>query len=445
MNLNQTQFEWIEPNAVSTRSTRMAMGKRLLRRVIAISEAVLFTLVFAGSSAIPAQEASLRRIGRAVQGYDFALLSWQFDALGAKLAAWVRQPANDISQEEGVQFVRTHFSRAHKINELQGRLERVVGEQKNATGPERKRLQAEIDTLRRVQEHERSTVEQIIERQVTSVLAAEGMGVAGHSLPPVQFTFSEPPKKLVVSPRSRIEQIYGHILEPDMPLAAMEQSEDAIGAEQALSAYITGIGGLGAYPTMVIDSAGLAWVLSTVAHEWVHNYLTFFPLGFNYSRTGDLIIMNETVAEVVGNEIGEKTLRQYYPDLAPPLDLPAALPEPADEPAGFDFGAEMRATRLAVDELLAKGEVEEAEAYMEERRRLFVENGYPLRVLNQAYFAFHGAYGTGAASSSPLGPQLERLRALTPDVRTYLQVVRSFLSPEDVQQALDQWETRQAK
>jgi hypothetical protein len=445
MNLHQTQLEWIEPGAVSARAARMPVGKRLLHRIFVISVAVLFTLTFAGGSAIPAQEASIRQIAYAVKGYNFELLSWQFDAIGAKLSAWVRQPANEISPQEAAQLVRAHLGRAQKIYELQGQLERIIGEQKSAPAPNVALLQAEIDRLRREQEEERGTVEQIIEHQVSSVLAAEGIGVAGYALPPVLFTFTEPPKKLVVSPRTRIEQLYGQMLDPEMPLAAIEQSEKAIGAEQALSAYITNIGGLGAYPTMVIDSASLPWVLSTVAHEWVHNYLTFFPLGFNYAHTSDLIIINETVAEVVGNEIGEKTLRQFYPDLAPPPRQSGAPPVPLDGPAGFDFGAEMRVTRLVVDRLLARGQVDKAEAYMEERRRLFVAHGYPLRVLNQAYFAFHGAYGTSAASSSPLGPQLERLRTSVPDVKTYLQVVRSFLTPEDVEQALHQWETGQAK
>ena len=42
---------------------------------------------------------------------------------------------------------------------------------------------------------------------------------------------------------------------------------------------------------------------------------------------------------------------------------------------------------------------------MEERRLLMVEHGYPIRVLNQAYFAFHGAYAESPASSSPIGAQ----------------------------------------
>ncbi|MCB0054769.1 MAG: hypothetical protein KDE24_35070, partial [Caldilinea sp.] len=74
--------------------------------------------------------------------------------------------------------------------------------------------------------------------------------------------------------------------------------------------------------------------------------------------------------------------------------------------------------------------------YMEIRRLLFVENGYDIRKLNQAYFAFHGSYGTGAAATSPIGPKLEELRSLVPDVRTFLQTVRGFTSPEDIDRAL---------
>jgi hypothetical protein len=102
----------------------------------------------------------------------------------------------------------------------------------------------------------------------------------------------------------------------------------------------------------------------------------------------------------------------------------------------FDFRREMRTTRLEVDRLLAEGKVEEAEAYMEARRQYFVENGRPLRVLNQAYFAFHGAYGTSAASTDPIGPKLVALRDVTEGVADFLRLVRNFTSVEELEAAL---------
>jgi len=41
--------------------------------------------------------------------------------------------------------------------------------------------------------------------------------------------------------------------------------------------------------------------------------------------------------------------------------------------------------------LLHFGRVKDAEQYMELRRQYFGENGYQLRRLNQAWFAFHGS------------------------------------------------------
>ena len=70
----------------------------------------------------------------------------------------------------------------------------------------------------------------------------------------------------------------------------------------------------------------------------------------------------------------------------------------------------MRATRLRVDELLASGMIDKAEAYMEERRQFLADNGYYIRKLNQAYFAFHGSYADSAASVSPIHGQLEAVR-----------------------------------
>ncbi len=109
-----------------------------------------------------------------------------------------------------------------------------------------------------------------------------------------------------------------------------------------------------------------------------------------------------------------------------PLDQ---VPEVEDE-ARFDFVKEMRITRLWVDSLLAAGDVEGAESYMEERRKLFVENGYLIRKLNQAYFAFHGTYGTSPSSVSPIAGQLTEYRELVPDLGDFMSRVAGFSSYE---------------
>ena len=103
--------------------------------------------------------------------------------------------------------------------------------------------------------------------------------------------------------------------------------------------------------------------------------------------------------------------------------------ESATEPpaeGAFDFTAEMRETRLTAEGLLAEGKIEEAESYMEARRQFLDDNGYFIRKINQAFFAFHGSYATGAASVSPIGDQLEELVDGTASLEEFLKTVGRF-------------------
>ena len=101
-------------------------------------------------------------------------------------------------------------------------------------------------------------------------------------------------------------------------------------------------------------------------------------------------------------------------------------------------------TRKRVDELLAEGRIEEAEAYMEERRLLFVENGSNIRKLNQAYFAFHGTYAESPTSVSPIGDQLHTFRDLSPDLATFIREVSQVSSYDDFLKKLARLESSRA-
>ncbi len=103
----------------------------------------------------------------------------------------------------------------------------------------------------------------------------------------------------------------------------------------------------------------------------------------------------------------------------------------------FDFGREMDTTRRRVDELLAAGEVEQAEAYMEERRRLFVANGCVIRKLNQAYFAFYGGYQAGggvpgAGGGDPIGPAVQEIYDRSPSLREFVTIMRHITTREEL-------------
>jgi hypothetical protein len=106
----------------------------------------------------------------------------------------------------------------------------------------------------------------------------------------------------------------------------------------------------------------------------------------------------------------------------------------------FDIREELRITRLRVDELLAEGKVEQAEQYMEERRVFFWENGYRIRKLNQAYFAFYGAYADqpgGASGADPVGAAVRLLRDQSENLAEFLKKIAWMTSFEELQRSVN--------
>jgi hypothetical protein len=118
------------------------------------------------------------------------------------------------------------------------------------------------------------------------------------------------------------------------------------------------------------------------------------------------------------------------------------IPNPGDisRPV-FDFREQMYITRVNADLLLAEGKIEEAEAYMEERRQVFLRNGYLLRKINQAYFAFYGAYADtpgGAAGEDPIGPAVRALREQSDSLTDFINTIRWITTLEELQEELNQ-------
>jgi hypothetical protein len=197
---------------------------------------------------------------------------------------------------------------------------------------------------------------------------------------------------------------------------------------------------------MVGNSRDLNWLASVIAHEWTHNYLTLRPLGVNYGASPALRSMNETTAEMVGNELGALMISRYYPELAPPPQAFANIVRRNQPPAGtqsanFDFRAAMHETRVTADGLLAQGMIDEAEKYMEAQRRVLWDHGYRIRKLNQAYFAFYGAYGTGgggAAGVDTVGDAVRLLRRRSPSIAAFVNTIATFSTFEQLEAYLGQ-------
>ncbi|HEU4744844.1 MAG TPA: hypothetical protein VFS61_06390 [Anaerolineales bacterium] len=291
--------------------------------------------------------------------------------------------------------------------------------------------------------------EATLQSQIGDALAELGLTTIGQPIPPVLYHTSSTPLALIVSERGIIKQIANISVLPTLTLNDQIRLEDEVAKSLDVSTLVVPIGGVGVYPTMVMETTDLRWTLDTIAHEWTHNYLNLRPLGLNYSTTPELRTMNETTASIAGNEVGTYVIQQYYPEMLASgsrrnaafiafdetfLFLPAL-----DEPVPFDFRAEMHETRVTADQLLAEGKIEEAETYMEQRRQIFWNNGYLLRKLNQAYFAFHGAYADapgGAAGEDPVGPAVRALREQSASLADFINRISWMTSFEQLQLAI---------
>jgi hypothetical protein len=289
--------------------------------------------------------------------------------------------------------------------------------------------------------------ESFLQSQLMVILQENHMGVFNQVIPPSLFRASDVPLSLVISPRSEIRQLLDVSLIPGITSEGMVDLEARIFEELDHAALIVPLGGIGTYPTMVMQTTDLLWLTEIIAHEWVHNFLTLHPLGINYFTNDELRTINETTASLAGKEIGLLILKKYYPDHVPPEQevsssvetLPRVEQKP-QEPI-FDFQREMRITRVETERLLAEGEIETAEAYMEMRRQFFWDNGYAIRKINQAYFAFYGAYndepGGGAAGEDPIGPAVVALRAQHESFSAFLRAIAKVNSYEELLRMLD--------
>lgn len=289
-------------------------------------------------------------------------------------------------------------------------------------------------------------VEDIIEGRATRILEEQGLTMGPPPFkdldlvfPPVDFEFDQPPRVLVTSPRDRIELTHDYLLRHGISRDQIAGIEADAEEEPNTSALVATTGGVSTYPSVEDNLDGYDHLVEVVFHEWTHSYLVFYPLGSRYFESSELRTLNETVASVAGDQLAAAYFAKYgrldgEPEPSAP---PEASPAPSAAPPEFDFVAEMRALRREVEAMLAEGQIEGAEALMEARRVEFGEQGYRIRRLNQAYFAFYGFYGTGAGSIDPIGPKVEQLFASTQTPGEFLRQARALKSQSDLDALLE--------
>lgn len=418
--------------------------------------ALTIAIIIAAGGDSPRLTGDPDRVRSFTREIEFDYPNWVLDA------SWIKVEQNAIGlpylfdRATNKQIVFEYLRVTQELIQTEISIEQVFADpgitDKEATSAH---LRTQRDSLTARQNSLAPLAEAVLQSQISEALAELNLTTSGQPLPPVLYHSSSTPLALIVSPRNHIHQIANVSVLPTLTLDEQIELEDEVAHSLDVSTLTVPIGGVGVYPTMVTETTNLPWLLSTIAHEWSHNYLNVRPLGINYSTTPQLRTMNETTANIVGDEVGQLVQQKHYPELLVSsastsfrsrLNLLSFNESPLsstelEDPPPFDFRSEMHETRVTVDQLLVENKIEEAETYMEERRKLFWENGYLLRKLNQAYFAFHGAYADvpgGAAGEDPVGPAVRALREQSDSLADFVNTIAWMTSFEQLQQTIKQ-------
>lgn len=384
----------------------------------------------------------IQRVRAFTRNIEFNYVDWAMDALGLKINQHSLGAGEYLHTGARKPLVLEYLNIVAAIQRGEAQLNDIYGDP-DIADPEAasQEIRQQLADLKAHREQIGPVAEAVLQSQISAVVGSMGLTLGGQPLPPVLYHSTPLPLALIVSPRDIIRQDADISLVPDLSLDQTVDLENQVDRSLNVSSLVVPVGGIGIYPTMVQQTSDLNWLTEVVSHEWVHNFLTLRPLGVSYYASPELRTMNETTASIAGKEIGRAVLERFYPELVPPEPAEPAVPQTPAAPSQseFDFRAEMRITRVNVDQLLADGKIEEAERYMEQRRIFFWEHGYHIRKLNQAYFAFYGAYADqpgGAAGEDPVGAAVRDLRAQSPNLADFLNRISWMWEFQQLQHAV---------
>lgn len=407
---------------------RAVAAARLLRRAAAPAALALLLFVSVGRGD------AIGPLDRATAPYQRDLVLWEASHFLDKWWHRAVSGVDDDSAEARRAAVDEFFDLREPLARARFDLAAALAAAPDA--PAAQDAHANLQEIERRRAELQPMVEEAIEAAVSAALHELGVidALGPVRWPPVDFTFAPGGLVLARSPRDRVERLPDRLLRAEVDLLSQTALEERIEADDAdVSALVVRVGGIATYPAHVTPNAALHPTLALVVHEWMHHWLIFRPLGRTWWLGGEMTSINETLADMVAEEAGDLALFILTGERfeRPPWEPPTARPPSEPAPGVFDFNRSMRETRVRLDELLAEGRVDEAEAWLEERRLDLQAQGVLLRKLNTAYFAFYGTYAGDPRGGgvNPIESQLRTLRADAPDLAAFVDEIARIGRP----------------
>lgn len=353
-------------------------------------------------------------LDRAAGKHSFSIVNYELRNIPLKWThlIWSKFPGNQTSKSEIKKITSDYFDLAYTINNM--------NQYSNKT--------KEIKQLIIQKELLKARTEQHIETTINKIALEQGLGIFSSILfPPVDIKLGQPPGIIITSPRNEINMLQTKLVKGGLSWRTKESIEFNIESSENLSALVDSLSGLGTYPALVSDIYDLNMVLQTASHEWLHNYWIFKPLGRNMWDSDEMYILNESAANLAGNELGN----QAYKIIGIPID------DNIKPNTNLYIEKTLRETRIRVDSYLVAGEIKIAEAYMETQKNKINDQGYSIRKLNQAYFAFRGNYADSPSSTSPIWDQLVEFRSYCNSIGEFILKISGIHSYKDFEVLLE--------
>ena len=249
---------------------------------------------------------TLNPVQRVALPYRYSITGWEVWNLADK---WLHKlsvllPGRGKSDSEKRDDLYRYFDLGRELLTARDALNRAMSDP-SAGGVAS--LEEEVELIAGERSVLRDGVEETIESALSTAIRESGLSRWERFVfPPVDIRLAGPPIVLLTSPRDRIDRQHEVLMEPDISLVVRERLEDSLMAEHDVAAISFQVGGLAAYPASVLDIIPLDDTFRASAHEWVHHYMAFRPLGQKMFTSAEMVTLNETLADIVGREIGDR-------------------------------------------------------------------------------------------------------------------------------------------
>ena len=399
-----------------------------------IFKLILFVILLFCSGLIPSNPSKSVTINYVISHEKHSLLLWELKYLPQKLLYSISGlifpfENKNVPIKDPLEIISNHIEINDQVRKHNREYEYAVikGNDYKSNEEKEKIIQVYINELEKNQLITENALEEIVSNAIQEIDISILPRVV---FPPVLISIEPPPSLLILSTRDKIKLEKTILLKSDNSIPQRYKIEDTIEGLENKSALISDIGGLSTFPATV-KVRSLESTLSTTAHEWFHNYMIFKPLGRTYFNNDKLRTINETAANIFGDEIAKYILDIEKNDHVenPKTSEPCRKPD-------FCFGLEMNETRTTAEEYLIQGNILEAEKYMEDRQKLFLDEGYIIRKLNQAYFAFHSIYADSPSSKSTVFEELTNIRKQYESLSDFMKKIENIRTENDYQKLI---------